>query len=78
MALTRGARERYGIFVHEPDGDMGYGRIVGPFYSESAAHRRADAIERKAGGMHSYVECTVLPLLPGATSAKDVLEWVAS
>jgi hypothetical protein len=26
---------RWAIFVHDPDGDMGYGRIVGPFYSDA-------------------------------------------
>lgn len=64
---------RHGIFVHQPDGDMGFGYVVGAFQSVEAAAEKARAIER-AAERHgtAEVECIVLPLLPGSTSAKKI------
>jgi hypothetical protein len=66
---------RYGLFVHDPDGDSGYGRIVGAFKTVAAAEAKAEAIERAAG--LAYVECIVLEIVPGDYSAhrlvKDVI-----
>lgn len=74
--MTRGGA-RWAIFAHDPDGDMGYGTIVGAFKDAGAADRKADAIRRAAERDGREVECIVLPLEPGsigaATVARDVL-----
>ena len=64
---------RYGIFVHEPDGDMGYGRIVGSFKTPGAAAIKASQIEAKAGDFGATVECLVVSVLPGATPPDQII-----
>lgn len=68
--------ERWAIFVHDPDGDSGEGRIVGPFYEAEKADAKAAAIERKAERVGDRVECIVLPVLPSGTSAAAVVAAV--
>lgn len=72
MGVTR----RYAIFVHDPDGDSGYGRIVGPFRSVDAADDKAESIRALAERRGLYVECIVLPVESGSVAARDVVEAV--
>lgn len=65
---------RYGVFVHEPDGDMGYGSIVGAFKSQAAADEKADAINRRTQG--AAIEAIPVALLPGSTSITEIIERV--
>jgi hypothetical protein len=71
--MARG-NQRWGIFVHDPDGDMGEGRIVGAFRSAEAADRKAEQIQNFS--MYLGVECIVLPLEPGSAGAKQIAEAV--
>lgn len=66
--MTRGGA-RWAIFVHDPDGDMGHGCIVGAFKDVDAADRKAAAILRAAERRGREVECIVLPLEPGTAGA---------
>lgn len=66
-------KARWAIFVHDPDGDMGYGEIVGAFNDAEKAEAKQAAIERAAEKDGVNIECLVLPLRPGGTSAA----WVA-
>ena len=63
---------RYAIFVHDPDGDMGYGRIVGPTSSLEKAEAKAATIVWAAERQGSYVEAIVLDVEPLGVSAKSV------
>lgn len=66
--MSRGA-QRWAIFVHDPDGDMGEGMVVGAFKSSAAADEKAEKI-RDAAGNSERVECIVLPLVPGSIGGK--------
>lgn len=63
---------RYAIFVHDPEGDSGYGRIVGPFASVDKADAKAASIRWAGEHQGREVECIVLPVEPGSVSAKKV------
>lgn len=63
---------RWAIFVHDPDGDSGEGRIVGPFYEAAKADAKAATIARMAERAGDGIECIVLPVLPSNTSAQAV------
>lgn len=65
---------RWGIFVHDPDGDMGDGEIVGPFYDGDKAQRRAEAIERRSIAVGWRLEAIVVSLEPGAASLDGIIE----
>ena len=68
---------RFAIFVHDPDGDMGDGRIVGALRCAKAADRRAEAIVRAAEREGRYVEAIVLPMTSGSnldTLVREVFE----
>lgn len=56
---------RWAVFVHDPDGDMGYGTIVGPFNRPESADARAEAIIAHAG--ERDIECVVVPVTPTDT-----------
>lgn len=73
--MSRGGA-RWGIFVHDPDGDSGYGCIIGAYKSASLADDRADKITQKAERDGKSVECIVLPLLPGSTAMDDIIDRV--
>jgi hypothetical protein len=75
---------RYGIFVYDPDGDMGYGVIIGAFKTAEAADRDVERIRRAvearkkdpripAGYSGEQVECIVVPLVSGGTAASEIL-----
>lgn len=66
----------WAIFVHDPDGDSGYGRIVGPFRSAKAADAKAETIRKKADRQGHYIECTVVPVAPGSASAQSTVDAV--
>jgi hypothetical protein len=68
---------RYGVFVHDPEGDIGYGVIVGPFYTAEKAETKAEAIRRR-DGMYGGLECIVVPVLDGAASARRITDEVRS
>jgi len=70
--MARLTRSRYAIFVHDPDGDMGYGRIVGPFLRADQAETKADAIRRAAVRAEREIECIIVPVAPGTVSARDI------
>jgi hypothetical protein len=73
---------RYAIFVHDPDGDMGYGQIVGPFNTLETAEAKADGIRRvsryqtEADGYGEQVEAIILPLMRGNAAAMAVAKAV--
>lgn len=67
---------RYGIFVHDPDGDMGYGLIIGAFKTAERAQDKADAITRQSEAKGEAVECIVLPLHPSTIGARKAMEEV--
>ena len=70
--MSRGG-PRYGVYVHDPEGDMGYGVIVGAFKAADGAERKADAIRRT----DERLECIVLPLWPGSDPASNIADYVA-
>lgn len=76
--MSRWSKQRWAIFVHDPDGDMGDGRIVGPFESPGKADETADRIRARADRDNAYVECIVVPVLPGSAAARDVVDRVAA
>lgn len=63
---------RYGVYVHDPEGDMGYGVIVGGFATAAKAEDKAEAIRTA----DSYLECIVLPIRPSATSTRRIVKEV--
>lgn len=67
---------RWGVFVHDADGDSGYGGIVGPFQTAAAADRKADAIRKVGDRRGSAIECIVVPVFSGATAAKAVNDYI--
>lgn len=67
---------RYGIFVFNPDGDMGFGEIVGAFKSADIADKKADTIRRVALHKDLPIECVTVTLTPGSVSAHDLVERV--
>jgi hypothetical protein len=72
---------RYSIFAHDPDGDMGHGRIIGPYKTAEAAGKAADRLERaneKASMYAPSFEYIVLPVLPGGASVRRVREELGS
>lgn len=73
---TRRGRTRWAIFIHEPDGDSGEGCIVGAFLDAGAADRKAEQITQAAERRGEYLECIVLPMSQGGTSAKRVVDEV--
>jgi len=62
---------RWGVFVHDPDGDMGYGLIIGAFKDAATAEAKADQI-RAHESMHRALECIVLPIVAGAVSSRKI------
>lgn len=66
---------RYGVFIHDPDGDIGYGVILSSSKPE-IADRIAERIRKGAEAEAYDVECIVVPLLPGNTSIQKVLDRV--
>lgn len=67
--------DRYGIFVHDPDGDMGYGIIVGAV-SEARADEKAATIRRMGERQGVEVECIILKMVGGGMSAKEIAAMV--
>jgi hypothetical protein len=65
---------RYGLFVHDPDGDMGYGLLVGKFRTEEAADAKAASIRRQ----NEAIEVIVLPMVEGGFSSRRIAEEVMS
>jgi hypothetical protein len=61
-------RLRYAVYVHDPEGDMGYGIVVGPFYDDNRAEAKARSILRRDPDL----ECIVLPLCPSSESARAI------
>lgn len=68
---------RYGIFVHDPDGDSGYGVIVGAVSSERADEKAA-TIRRMGERQGIEVECVILPMVSGGVSAKEIAAMVVA
>lgn len=66
---------RWGVYVHDGDGDMGEGEIVGPFKTSARAEEYAARVRRQIS-MYSSVEAIVIPVSPGGTSARAVIERV--
>lgn len=69
---------RWAIFIHDPDGDMGYGRVLGGFRSAEAADRKAEAITRVALQMGRDVECIIVEQPEAGTSAKQIVRELFS
>jgi hypothetical protein len=69
---------RFAIFVHNPDGDSGCGRIVGGIGGLVAAEAKAASIRRAAERAGHDVEAIVLPMVSGETSAREVARQVAT
>jgi hypothetical protein len=63
--------DRYGIFVHDPDGDSGDGVIVGAV-SSRRADEKAASIRRRGELQGREVECIILPMVSGGTSAREI------
>jgi uncharacterized protein YceH (UPF0502 family) len=74
--VPRTTRSRWAIFVHDPDGDMGEGLIIGPMRDEGAADTKAEAIRRAGEREGRYVECIVLPVDPAAQAARTIASAV--
>lgn len=68
---------RWALFVHDPDGDMGFGVIVGTFHSSAAAASRRRVIEGTAYQAGYRIEAIVLPVLPGREAAETVIDLVS-
>lgn len=66
---------RYAIYVHDPDGDMGYGRIVGAYTNSDRADKKADEIRTASD---NTLECIVLPCLPTSRTAKYIVGEVTA
>lgn len=71
---------RYGIYIHNPEGDMGEGMIVGAYKTGERADERAAQIRRYAErqGYDYTLECIVVPLVGDSQSAASIVERVAS
>ena len=68
---------RYALFVHDPDGDSGYGCIVGGSgMSADAAETKAAAIRRRGELQGVEVEVFVLPVVSASTSAREIAKMV--
>jgi hypothetical protein len=67
---------RWGVFVWDADGDMGDGIVLGAFRDDDAAEVKAAQIRRVADG--SPVQAMVVPLEPGSSSARRIVEEVQS
>lgn len=67
---------RWAIYVHGPDGDMGDGVIVGPFYSVLKAEAKAESIRNREAMYGDPIECVIVPVREGKTSAKDIADYV--
>jgi hypothetical protein len=67
---------RWAVYVHNPDGDMGDGVMVGPFYDVDKAEAKAEAIRKREGMYGDPIECIVLRVRPGNTSARRVADEV--
>lgn len=78
--MARATSSRWAIFVHDPDGDMGFGRVVGPFRDPEKAEEKAEQIRREGvrmvGGIRCEPECIVLQVEAGGTSARAIVEAV--
>lgn len=64
----------YSIFVHNPDGDMGFGIIAGKFRTAEAAEAKAETIRKMAGDR--VIEAIVLPVTPGNTATERIINHV--
>lgn len=79
--MSRGGL-RYGIFVHDPEGDMGNGLIVGAFKTLNVARERADAIQKASPkrqdewGDRDALECIILDLWPGSAGVASIARHV--
>ena len=67
---------RYAVFVHNPDGDMAAGVMVGPFYDVEKAEAKAEAIRKHEGMYGNSLECIILPVRESRTSARRVADEV--
>jgi hypothetical protein len=68
---------RYGIFVHDPDGDMGYGMLVGQFRGDDAAGRAdacAELIRRAGDKAGREIEAIVLPMHGSAYPVAKIVD----
>lgn len=69
---------RWAIFVHDPDGDMGYGEIVGPFSDGDRADDKAREIRTAALHEGREVECVVVPVSRVGAESGEVVARVTS
>lgn len=69
-------RQRWAVLVHDLDGYVSEGYVVGPFHGPEAAKKKAAQIERAAEA-RTYapsVECIVLSVLPGSRGANAIVD----
>lgn len=55
---------RWGVFVHNIDGDSGDGEILGPYQTSAKAEEKAEAVRRESNRRSDLdpVEAIVLPI----------------
>lgn len=68
----------YGIYVWDPDGDMGDGAIVGPYHSQERAVAKADRIRAavEQSDSDAQVVVVVVDVLNGLTSERNIVRMV--
>ncbi|WP_028058343.1 hypothetical protein [Candidatus Solirubrobacter pratensis] len=75
--MPRTTKVRWGIFVWDGDGNMGEGIIVGAYQSaEGDVDTKADTIRKASERAGTALECIVVPLVSGSTSARDIVDRV--
>jgi hypothetical protein len=65
--------QKWGIFVHDPEGDMGAGCIVGPYRTVGRAEGRAEVIRRAAALDGWEIETIILPVVSGDESPRAIV-----
>lgn len=68
----------WAIFAHDPDGDMGDGRILGGYRTPEGAEKKAEDIRMEAERRGKYVECIILPQRAASAAAGRIVEEVAA
>jgi hypothetical protein len=66
----------FAVFAHNPDGDIGYGQVIGRFRTSGAAQAKADAVNRAGKREGLTVEAFVVEMVRTSTSAADVAREV--
>lgn len=67
---------RWAVVVFDADGDMGDGRVVGPFRDVAAADAKADSFFRAADRAGRNITVLTLPVYPGGTGVTASIDAI--